>query len=315
MPSWPYTSLTEAHPETSLLRIQDHGGEHRDEGGLSRLGSRLPSLEPEPRDRQSANGPGPPWKISGSAYRHIRAKMDDFVPVLAPEFVLPSRHVLARFLEGCMTGYLQHLPFIHIPTFSVMESAPELLLGMAAIGSQYKFEAHKGESLFYAAKAIAMEQLQRRATARPEDAGSLPKGTEGSLPADLQTIQALLCMMAMATWSSRSLLREALSLQSILAVQARDSGLAASLTHIEARGLTWQQWVLRESCKRTYLILYCFYNLHSIAYNISPLILTAEVHITLPSLASAWTAEDADKWKTAYGSCDTEVSFQAGKQP
>lgn len=162
-----------SRPDLSNPVVDGRDRQSRDDVGdennsLSRFGSRFPSLQPdnggaEENGRQDDLGRnGPPWKISPTDLREIQRKIDDFGQVLPKGFQLPSRHTLSRFLEGYINGFHEHLPFLHLPTISSTTMAPELLLALAAIGAQYRFESHRGNELWYAAKAIAIEQSRRR---------------------------------------------------------------------------------------------------------------------------------------------------------
>jgi hypothetical protein len=149
---------------------------------LSRFGSRLPSLQPEEQDLlESVPAPqadnlrlGPPWKISGRDHREVQIKLVEFSAVLPQGFTLPSRHTLSRFIEGYISGFHQHLPFLHIPTLIASKCVPELLLAIVAVGAQYRFESNKGNNLWYAARAIAFEQTRRRHSQKVEDILSSP---------------------------------------------------------------------------------------------------------------------------------------------
>lgn len=132
----------------------------------------FPGRFPPPADsRESGDGPGRglddssrPSSLHISVVDHtiIKNRLDEFSSVLPNDFVFPSRHTLTRFLEGYISGLHEHLPFLHLPTFSPAETAPELLLAILAVGAQYRFEKNRGYALWYAAKAIAMEQIRRR---------------------------------------------------------------------------------------------------------------------------------------------------------
>lgn len=244
-------------------------------------------------------------------------------------FIAPSRHSLSRYLAGYINGFHEHLPFIHVPTLSVAASAPELILALAAVGAQYRFENSRGIELFYAAKAVVTEQIRRRdgsaqqQSLRPRT-GSLvqsPSGTIGSSHQNgspftfqppeeavstdskeyMDSIQALLLLTAFATWERhQELLKEALAFQSTLARLVRDSGLSSAETPPTPSELTWEQWIRIEGDKRTKLIVYCFFNLHSITWDIPPLILNAEVKLDLPDPANEWKATTAEQWKELH---------------
>ena len=104
----------------------------------------------------------PTWRISAVDHTVIKNRLDEFSSVLPNDFVFPSRHTLTRFLEGYISGFHEHLPFLHIPTLSPTDLAPELLLAILSVGAQYRFESHRGHALWYAAKAVALEQIRRR---------------------------------------------------------------------------------------------------------------------------------------------------------
>ena len=123
--------------------------------------SRLGSLAP---DRDGAeDGPRTSLlRISVTDHNVIKNRLDEFSSVLPKDFVFPSRHTLTRFLEGYISGFHEHLPFLHLPTLSPVDIAPELLLAILAVGAQYRFESNRGYALWYGAKAVAMEQIRRR---------------------------------------------------------------------------------------------------------------------------------------------------------
>lgn len=126
----------------------------------------------------------------------------------------------------------------------------------------------------------------------------------------VQTAQALLILMAMATWAKhKEILREALVIPSVLATLVRENGLR---TPKPPADVTWQEWVRAETTKRTKLITYCFFNLHCIVYNIPPLILNSELKLPLPSSAAEFKASTAEEWQQARRAANpnSEQDFQ-----
>ena len=113
----------------------------------------------------------------------------------------------------------------------------------------------------------------------------------------LETIQSLLLLFAVGLWGAKAILHEALSLQSLLALLVREEGLVAEPHHQTTTD--WETWVRLEASTRTKLVAYCFFNLCSIAYNTSPLLLTSEVHLYLPNPSRLWRAENAWQWQEA----------------
>jgi hypothetical protein len=131
--------------------------------------SRFPSLQPDLRDpsdggaRMHEDGVrAPNWRISAMDHTVIKNRLDEFSSVLPNDFIFPSRHTLNRFLEGYVSGFHEHLPFLHLPTLAPTELSPELLLAILAVGAHYRFETNRGHALWYATKAVALEQIRRR---------------------------------------------------------------------------------------------------------------------------------------------------------
>ncbi|KAK4217221.1 hypothetical protein QBC37DRAFT_56910 [Rhypophila decipiens] len=295
--------------------------------------SRFPSLQP---DRGDAEGSmqvdgmrAPNWRISASDHGIMKNRLDEFSSVLPNDFVFPSRHTLTRFLEGYINGFHEHLPFLHLPTLTPSEMSPELLLAILAVGAQYRFETNRGHALWYAAKAVAAEQIRRRHSHEvhgllPTPAAYSPHSTRPSPSSGfrhsfpsvhqdrpmtqdthrepyspntpqsrLETIQALLLLFAVGLWGAKAILHEALSLQSLLALLVREEGLMAEPN----QATDWETWIRLEASTRTKLITYCFFNLSSIAYNTPPLLLTSEMHLYLPNASRLWRAESAWQWQ------------------
>lgn len=135
----------------------------------SQFPSRFPSLQPDGREVPDGRGHedstrSPPLKISAMDHTVIKNRLDEFSSVLPNDFVFPSRHTLTRFLDGYVSSFHEHLPILHLPTISVVDLSPELLLAILAVGAQHRFENHRGNALWYAARAVATEQIRRRSS-------------------------------------------------------------------------------------------------------------------------------------------------------
>ena len=134
----------------------------------SQFPSRFPSLAPELRDPSDSTGrlhdePRTSLlRVSTIEHTAIKNRLDEFSGVLPNDFVFPSRHTLARFLDGYVTGFHEHFPILHLPTLTLTDLSPELLLAILAVGAQHRFESHRGNALWYAARAVAVEQMRRR---------------------------------------------------------------------------------------------------------------------------------------------------------
>jgi hypothetical protein len=303
----------------------------------SQFPSRFGSMAPDARENaemgrmQDDLGRASPLRISVNDHTVIKARLEEFSSVLPNDFVFPSRHTLTRFLEGYISGFHDHLPFLHLPTLSPVELAPELLLAILAVGAQYRFESNRGYALWYAAKAVAMEQIRRRHSSEihallPTPAAYSPHSTRPSPSttyrhsfasaqserpitqdthrepyspntpqARLETIQAVLLLFAVGLWGAKTILHDALSLQSNLAILIREEGLTVETSQNSLND--WDAWIRLEGATRTKLVAYCFFNLCSTAYDMPPLLLTSELNMYLPLRSRLWRAESAWQWQ------------------
>lgn len=275
-------------------------------------------------------------RISHDDWLWLSAQVAQFSTVLPTHYDLPSRHAISRYLHGFMNGFHPHFPIIHPQTLSIRQMAPELTLALAAVGSQYCLESHQGLKLFPLARAIAMEQVhlrdtnedrimrtqydpRRSPTAMPKvasftDADGLTNGLTASDPsapnyAAVETMQAFFYLMAMATWGGehRSLVRQAIGTQSILAMLVRQHGLFEKST---AAPQTWRDWAQEESARRTKLIIFSFFNLHTVTFNLPSPLMIADVHLRLPCSESEWKAPDADTWSEVHRRSQLAPLFQ-----
>lgn len=314
---------------------------------FSRFGSRLPSLQPEPRESNDRGAPGDEkarsvWEVAVGDYQTFLNKLHDFKSVLAKDFSAPSRASLSRYFSGYVNGFHEHLPFIHMSTLSAARLAPELTLALAAIGAQYRYEHDRATALYFAAKAVAFEQIKNRdgnwsppiswninSTSSVGPHGFGPRDQANhvfrkpyevsdvfgrSAPSSLEqmdTIRTLLLLTAFGTWEkNRQLLRDTLSFQSILARLVREQDLVQKpSTNVD--DMSWEDWVQYEGDKRTKLIVYCFFNLHSIVWNVPPLILNSEMKLNLPGPVDEWKASNAKHWhRIRRSNIGGETSFQ-----
>ncbi|ODA75847.1 hypothetical protein RJ55_08488 [Drechmeria coniospora] len=303
----------------------------------SQFPSRFASLGPDMREPGDAAvrlhdecARVPSLRISAVDHNAIKSRIDEYSSVLPRDFVFPSRHTLTRFLDGYITGFHEHLPFLHIPTLIPAELAPELILAILAVGAQYRFESKRGYALWYAAKAVTAEQIRRRHSSElhallPTASSYSPHSTRPSPSigyrhsfasaqserpttqdthrepyspntpqARLETIQAVLLLFAVGLWGAKTILQDALSLQSTLAILIREEGLSVETR--QAVMTDWEAWVRLEGANRTKLIAYCFFNLCSIAYDVPSSLLTSELNLCLPVRSRLWRAESAWQW-------------------
>lgn len=237
--------------------------------------------------------------------RLLQALGDSQITLSSPVF--PSCHSLTRFVNGFFDGFYPHIPVVHLPTFRLEETEPEIVLAMAALGAQYRHEHRKAVLLFYAAKTI----LQRNTCARDRRAFGQPFPSRCRQSSDIdrepmqnrelmREARCALYLIAFATWQSEpDIIREAFNLQSFLARCVRECQLEEN-QEPQQEIPDWRSWIQLESDRRVKLFSFCILNLHGIAFNTPPVILADELKLRLPCSCFEWIAPSQGKWAKVY---------------
>lgn len=264
-----------------------------------------------------------PLKVTEEQRMRLVASLEDFRNVI-PDFILPSRHTLTRYLTSFFEGFHSHLPYIHVPTLRINDRAPELILAFLTVGAQYRFEHRNAERLFHTSKAVLLERISREphvplATTYNNITVQMPlsqsfnhQGQGIVLPPpepasgvsawrQIETVRTLLTLMGYASWEAKpELVQEAFAMQSMLVRCLRDFGLTENVTVAPRHSpMQWYEWAEEESIRRTRFISFCFVHVHSIAYNIYPMLRSSEVHLRLPCPTKEWKATTAADWEAA----------------
>lgn len=264
------------------------------------------------------------FRIDDEQIACLKTSLDDFRDVINPGFKLPSRHALTRYITSFFEGFHTHMNFIHVSTWSVLETPLELVLAIATVGAQYCFEHRNSERLFFAGKAVLMKRLVHKVKrlgpktqmflglqqhSRNSGADTAVDAHAGSTSWEpIDTVKALIILMGYATWEPKeSLVREAFALQGLLAQVVRDVGLEeekeqpapgpeGGSTSLHA---AWLAWVRDESARRSRLIAFSFLHIHSVAYNVYPVLRSNEINLRLPCSTREWKAPTASHWEAA----------------
>ena len=123
-----------------------------------------------------------------------------------------------------------------------------------------------------------------------------------------QRKQALLLLMAMATWGRHKILfREGLTIRGVLSTLIREDVLSDSEVPAD---ISWEDRINMEGAKRTKLVVFCNSNFHCIVFNIPPLILSTELNMHLPCCESEWNAKTASVWHELRQTSKSEPRFQ-----
>ncbi|KAL6692408.1 fungal-specific transcription factor domain-containing protein [Trichoderma pleuroticola] len=265
------------------------------------------------------------FRVDSDIRARFNASLEKYHSII-PDFILPSRHTLTRYITSFFEGFHSHLQFLHAPTFRPGNCPIELILAMCATGAQYCFEHRNSRTLFRTSKAIILANLSQREIAVSQGAESMlsPLNLRTRLTQRLpdphsytvvssnleypnsrsyeamDTIRCLLILMGYATWEDSELLHEALSLQSLLVHFLRETGLRETVGNSSSSAnLSWIEWSEQESIRRTKLVSFTFIHVHSIAYNIYPALRSNEIYLRLPCSTREWNAQTSAQWQVA----------------
>ncbi|CAG7917430.1 unnamed protein product [Penicillium olsonii] len=221
--------------------------------------------------------------------------------------VFPSCHSLTRFVNGFFDGFYPHFPVVHLPTFRLEDTEPEIILSMAALGAQYRHEHRKAVLLFYAAKSTLQQNTRDRERREMDQSlytGDRNTDNQGTMQYRevMREARCALYLIAFATWQSEpDIVREAFNLQSFLARCVRECSLVEP--HEPRQEVpSWHLWIEQESDRRLKLFSYCILNLHGIAFSTPPVILVDELQLRLPCSCFEWIAPSPEKWAKVYKS-------------
>lgn len=281
--------------------------------------SQLPSLHPE--GYKPADSTSPPkglhLHISTDCRQRIINELDNFPNCVDEDFTLPSRHVLARFFGGYFSSFHDHFPFLHVPSLRPEKITAELFIAIAAVGARYTHELSISIDLFNVAKALVLERIRRhKATCRiaalekrfqkppsssmqlEESSYSYRRDTGSFRDKQQNTIQILetvLLLVAITTWSEPGSASDALSMRSMLDCLIREEeGL-----HVHQEPYDdWESWIRYENIKRILFVAFCFLNMHTIVFDLPPLMWANEVDVDLPSCEKEWRAQSEEEWES-----------------
>lgn len=292
---------------------------------LSPFGSRLPSLQPEEPPVQLQKEKSKNHLIvSAECCEHLMQELVAFSNVLPNNFILPSRHTLSRLIATYFNTYHKHYPFLHVPTLRLRCINVELFLAIAGIGARYCKEPEISTDLFHVAKAVVTERIRQRrgytATEKyPQNGTSEGSSANtdrtvisgshvGADTNNVDLIQTLLLLIAIATWFNREPnTYEALSIRSVLDTLIREEEMKSSKS-LEPQN--WSSWINSEVSKRTKMVAFCMFNIHTILFDLPPMMLSSELKLDLPCSERQWKAENESAWLKSLDSGNPSQGFQ-----
>ncbi|KAL4989573.1 fungal-specific transcription factor domain-containing protein [Aspergillus falconensis] len=302
VPSHPYSPTYQPLPLFPTLQFESgseypsslgHGGTATPYSSvLPRHGTQLPSLHLEESQPPPSRNRPPrvPIGVTTQCRNRLVSELRDYANVISDQ-TIPSRHALSRCLTGYVTGYHDHYPYLHIPTLNIEKTPLHLVLSMVALGAQYCREPDTSISLFHVAKAVTLEHMRRDLQWNGNRKNTL--SAENQSQDILETVQSLLMLMSVSSWFEHDPPHyEGLYLRSLVETLLRKDGLNT----LPRQDGSWESWIRNESAKRTKLIVFCFFGIQTIVFDVPPGILSEEIKLDLPCAEKEWTAASAREW-------------------
>ena len=271
---------------------------------LPRHGTQLPSLQPEGASHlpNRARPPKDFVPVTTQCRDRMAASLQNYSNVLPPNSSIPSRHALSRCITGYFIGFHDHYPLMHMPTFNTDAMTLPLFLSMAALGARYCREPDTSNNLYQVAKVVTLEHIRREFQSE-DSKGGADKDSQSLL----ETVQSLLYLTSVSTWFEQNPPHyEALYIRSFMETLVRQGGL----NHLPYSDGSWESWIRRECVKRTKLIVFCFFNIHTIVFDLPPMILTEDVRLDLPCTEREWQATSVSLWQEERSQRKDEPNFQ-----
>ncbi|KAF2430916.1 hypothetical protein EJ08DRAFT_713877 [Tothia fuscella] len=217
-----------------------------------------------------------------------------------------------RFMRLFM-NFQAHWPFLHVPTFSILDANPGLVLVMVTIGAIYSdyFEVEQERWLMEVCKAASYR--------------SFPQHPEGSIDFaafNIDEIQSLMILQIMLIWHGNKRQRhDGRSEFPNLVAVARHSGLLfpipadqqdSSILHqpqpaVNSIPWDWNLWVAQEKRVRAMFFIYLMDCALAMFFNRPPDFDSSEIRLPLPADDAAWEAKDEISWKNAMGATGRDM--------
>ncbi|KAF7556036.1 hypothetical protein G7Z17_g1701 [Cylindrodendrum hubeiense] len=279
-----------------------------------------PVAQQVPSKTRQNKTPSMHWTLSREIHKRLGQEILNHKNDISPEFVLPGRQMLSRYLASYIRGFQPHLPFLYVPTLSPESMSPVLLLALTAVGAFYGFEHPQGYALYFASRATLQAQLESRrsghvfhlsktfpryaeiSVSQPSVSVSdgqlnTPRSDHASMTRDLSLIQTLIVFMQLTSWADTPVMADAFVMTGQLVTLLRETLLQAPAA--ADADLKWAEWHVEEEELRTVYSAYIVLNLQTICFNTPPALTNSELQLTLPCSTAEWNADGPEAWSEA----------------
>ncbi|KAI1457582.1 hypothetical protein F4805DRAFT_467392 [Annulohypoxylon moriforme] len=210
-----------------------------------------------------------------------------------------------------------HFPFLHIPTFRIMEAYTGLIAATCCVGACYsnRVPASNNRDIMNFLKIALERDCDLFASNGPQNSFKFSNGKDKN---DIERLQALILMSALLTWHGTPVQREsARRLFPLVAdisrrfelLQVKNDSSLCSVFHqakipLDAYNpgrFDWGAWVEQESRIRLMDMVYLLDTARGLYFNCDPQFDSFEIRIPLPADDAAWEAQSALDCAQALG--------------
>ncbi|KAH8122420.1 hypothetical protein LI328DRAFT_170654 [Trichoderma asperelloides] len=126
----------------------------------------------------------------------------------------------------------------------------------------------------------------------------------------IQMVETVLLMVVITTRSEPGPTAHAMSMRRTLDCLIRDEEV---LRVRQGSCDSWDSWILNENIKRILFVAFCFLNMHTIVFDLPPVMWANEINVDIPSSEKEWRAKSEGEWKNMRKTVPkTGPSFREG---
>ncbi|KAK9784463.1 putative C2H2-type domain-containing protein [Seiridium cardinale] len=207
---------------------------------------------------------------------------------------LPSAKICDGFLASYVECFHPHLPIIHMPTLDLSTAASPLILTLCSIGALYRLDRRRSQFLY----DLAIRSMQSIDQTPPDD---LFGGYA------LWSVQTRLLLALYATLrGDEVLLPASMSENGFLTLDSANyrgkqvytkTRTLLSKDKSKTLGLTWMDWIKRESWKRLLGGMYMLSTFKMVLYGVNPVFgQRQDLELEVIHDETLWNASSAEEW-------------------
>lgn len=253
------------------------------------LGSQLRSFEQLPRILRETSVNPPRLTVTDEAYKILCSDVMNRLGYDVGLQQFATRKQIQRFLTSYVDCFHCHLPFLHLPSLSVIRTPSPLILSVCSIGALYRLDRRRARSLYDLADRLVI------ASRKSQDSQS---GT-GEDPLWAVQSRSLLTFYAFFSGDA-SIASTAFERVGHFAISYRRirNNLA---NETSSSHTSWESWINRESRRRLLCAIYIINNLVVVTFEVTPgLVNSSDLEFEAPEEERLWNSTTETAWEELW---------------